>query len=280
MLLLTAIPAAQGDEAPAIRALARELAEQGCFSDAAVEYRRLALREEHPLRRAGWRWMAAHEYWRAGRPTLAEAMADRIEAEAPALLTPTLLLRAEIARGDRRPMEAAFYFESFATGAAEPAAREYARRAAIATRLEARDLAGARAALGEWTEAPSSVVTAVEEYAAGRDKNPQLGGWLGLVPGLGYAYAGEYANALRSLMLNGIFMYGMYHTGRNEQWGAFAVITFFEFTWYSGSIYGGLDAGHRHNRRRAETAAKKVRAGAAWHPDESALPTISLLFSF
>ena len=44
--------------------------------------------------------------------------------------------------------------------------------------------------------------------------------------------------------------------------------------------YGGLDASHRYNRRRADDAAATVRGGAAWRPDESALPTLSLLFTF
>ena len=35
-------------------------------------------------------------------------------------------------------------------------------------------------------------------------KKPWLGGVLGLVPGLGYVYSGEYANAARSLILNGL----------------------------------------------------------------------------
>ena len=65
-----------------------------------------------------------------------------------------------------------------------------------------------------------------------------MGGLLGLVPGLGYAYSGEHANALRCLILNGLFIFGMVHTAENDDWGAFSVISFFELTWYSGSIYG------------------------------------------
>jgi len=280
LLVACAAVAADEEDTATTRALARELAEQGDPSGAAVEYRRLALREQHPLRQGGWRWMAAWEYWHAGRLEQAEALLDRVEAEAPTWMTPTLLLRAEIARSERKPAEAAFYFDSFAAATEAADARAYARRAAIAARLEGRDAAGARAALADWPDAPTSVAEAVENYVAGRDKNPQIGGWLGLVPGLGYAYANEYANAARSLILNGLFLYGMHETAQDEQWGAFAVIAFFEFTWYSGSVYGGLDASHRYNRRRADDAAATVRGGAAWRPDESALPTLSLLFTF
>ena len=71
---------------------------------------------------------------------------------------------------------------------------------------------------------------------------PWVGGVLGLVPGLGYVYSGEFANGARSLILNGLFIWGMVETAEREQWAAFSVLTFFEFTWYSGSIYGGAEA--------------------------------------
>jgi hypothetical protein len=101
-----------------------------------------------------------------------------------------------------------------------------------------------------------------------------------MVPGLGYAYSGEYANALRSLILNGVFGFGMWHTAREEQWGAFGVITFCEFTWYSGSIYGGIDAAHRYNRERLEEAAEAIRGGADFEPDVAAWPLLRLKFTF
>lgn len=36
---------------------------------------------------------------------------------------------------------------------------------------------------------------------------------MGLVPGLGYAYAGEYANAMRTLMLNNLLIWGIVVAG-------------------------------------------------------------------
>ena len=82
-----------------------------------------------------------------------------------------------------------------------------------------------------------------------------FGGVLGLVPGLGYAYSGEYANAVRSLILNSLFIWGMVETADDDQWGLFALVTFGEFTWYSGSIYGGIDAAHRDLELRGLQAA-------------------------
>ena len=100
------------------------------------------------------------------------------------------------------------------------------------------------------------------------------------MPGLGYAYSGEYSNALRSLILNSIFIYGMTDTADKEQWGAFAAITFFELTWYTGSIYGGIDAAHRHNRTRLTGCLDAVDGNAGVRVDLSRIPVVSLSFDF
>ena len=130
------------------------------------------------------------------------------------------------------------------------------------------------------TNAPPDVTQTIQRYAAGHDKSPRLGGWLGLMPGLGYLYAGEHANALRSLLLNGLFIYGMVQTGEDEEWGAFSVITFFELTWYTGSIYGGIDASHRYNQRRLQTCLQVIDDQARFAPDLRTLPIITLKYQF
>ena len=121
---------------------------------------------------------------------------------------------------------------------------------------------------------------AVERYRAGRDKRPRLGGWLGLIPGLGYAYSGEYANAFRSLLLNSLFIYGMADSAQRENWGAFSAIAFFELTWYTGSIYGGIDAAHRFNRRRLEDAERAILGASRFEPITPHLPLLHFRFEF
>lgn len=98
----------------------------------------------------------------------------------------------------------------------------------------------------------------VAEYIHSHDKSPRVGGFLGIVPGLGYAYSGEYGNALRCLLLNSLFIWGMVETAESEEWGAFSIITFFELTWYTGSIYGGIDSAHRYNKTRLDNALREV----------------------
>ena len=101
-----------------------------------------------------------------------------------------------------------------------------------------------------------------------------------MIPGLGYAYSGEYANALRSVILNGIFIYAMVDTADREQWGAFTALTFFELTWYTGSIYGGIDSAHRYNREQQDAVTDAVRDEFQYELDLKALPTVNIEFTF
>lgn len=258
--------------------LARDLLTGGDPAGAAVEYRRLALAADAPAEQAGWYWASAYAYGQAGAWPDAERMLDRVEDRDPGLSGASSWLRGEAAWARRDFRESGFFFDSVGRSpAAEPGLRRAAGRRLAAAHVQQGDPAAARAALDDVDQAGAA---AVAEFAAGNDRRPALGGWLGLVPGLGYAYAGEYANATRSLILNGLFIWGLASTAEEEQWGAFAALAFFEVTWYSGSIYGGVDASHRYNERRRQRAVESITAGAVVTPDYEALPAVKLKVAF
>jgi hypothetical protein len=129
-------------------------------------------------------------------------------------------------------------------------------------------------------DAAPPIRSALENYAGGHDKNPKLGGMLGSIPGLGYAYSGEYANALRSIIMNGIFIYAMIETGDDGHWGVFSVLTFFEITWYTGSIYGGIDSAHRYNQRRLQACLQVIDSHSSYKPELHKLPALSIKYIF
>ena len=269
-------------QAPGVGArLANELAAERDHAGAALEYRRLALAEPGAAARGGFFWASAFEYLRAADPVAADRILNRVEAEAPGLGPKTLLLRTEVALAARKWDEAAFFAEGIlqSPGAAREEKNMAARRYAVAE-LRAGDLPAARAGLQRAPDPAPPALAAVETYAQGRDKKPWLGGVLGLVPGFGYFYAGEWANGFRSVILNSLFIFGMAATAERDQWGGFAAISFFELTWYSGSIYGGIDASQRYNRERLDQAVNGVNGGAGFAPDALKLPLVSLRFSF
>jgi hypothetical protein len=261
--------------------LALELAGEGRREAAAIEFRRLALAAGDAETAGRWYWLAAQEYAQGRDWEASNRMLDRAEDAAPfALAAPVAWRRAENALGQRDWPAAAFHFDSLRLKGGADDWREFSARGAAAARLRENNLPAARAALAAAPGDPAEARAALEGYAGRRNKRPWLGGVLGLVPGLGYVYSGEYANAARSLILNSLFIWAMVETAEDDEWGLFAVVTFAEFTWYSGSIYGGMDAAHRHNQRRLDAAADAVRGGRRLRPDLGQVPVFSLGFEF
>lgn len=275
ILPLTACASALVSAAADGPALALALGQEGQHHLAALEYRRLAMSTNEAVTAGRYYWLAAHAYASGHDWPLAGRMLDRAEDAAPVELALSVSwLRAEQALAERDWKAAGFYFESLQTAAADDAWRDFAARGVAAARLRDGDVAGALASV------PDAERQAVEHYAARRNKKPWVGGLLGLAPGLGYLYSGETGNAVRSLLLNGLFIWGMAETAEDEQWGVFTVLTFAECTWYSGSIYGGVDAAQRHNRSRLDEAVDAVRGDTRPQPDLSRVPVFTLGFQF
>lgn len=261
--------------------LALDLASEGQCEASAVEFRRLALADENAEKAAGWFWLAAREYAQGGEWERSNQMLDRAEDAAPlALSVPVAWLRAENALQENDWTAAGFHFDSLKLKAGADDLREFAARGSAAARLRDKDAAGARQALAGAPGELDSARAAIDRYAGRHDKKPWVGGVLGMVPGLGYVYSGEYANAARSIILNSLFIWGMVETAEDDEWAVFSVLTFAEFTWYSGSIYGGLDSAHRYNQRRLDAAVNEVRGGAKLSPDLAQIPLVFLKFEF
>ena len=274
LLLLVCLSARAGTN-DVEKELALALGREGQHHLSALEYRRLALSESEASTVGRWYWLAAHEYASARDWLLMGRMLDLAEDTADDDLTaPVTWLRAEQAWAERDWASAGFYFQSLERAAGDEGWRDFAARGAAAARLRNGDVEGARAGLsGEPLEA-------VERYASGTDKSPRVGGLLGMVPGLGYLYSGETGNAVRSLLLNGLFVWGMVETAEDDQWALFTLLTLGEFTWYSGSIYGGIDAANRYNRDRLNTAVEEVRGDRRPQPNLNAIPLFSFKFEF
>jgi len=264
---------------PGLR-LAQELSSEDQHEPAALEYRRLALSETNTQARGGLFWAAAYEYTRDRQWKLAPALLDRAEDSDRELKPVALLLRAEVASAEKKHEEAVYYLQSAVGEETTSDMRKFVVRRVAGEHLRAGRSDQARLVLSQAPGDEVAALVALTSYERERDKSPVWGGVLGLIPGLGYIYSGEYANGLRSLILNGLFAGAMVYSGVEDQWGAFAVISFFELTWYSGSIYGGIDAAQRYNRARQERCLEAVQGQAAFVPDFKQLPVISLQFRF
>ena len=281
LLLCGALLVVSGVRASEPAKLALELDAEGQREAAAIEFRRLALADENAENAGRWFWLAAHEYAVGKKADVSNRMLDRAEDEAPlALAIPVSWLRAENAMQQKDWASATFHFDGLRLKATDDEWREFAARGSAAARLREKDAAGAAQALAVAPGELAQAREAIDRYAAGSDKKPWLGGVLGMVPGLGYIYSGEYANAARSIILNSLFIWGMVETADDDEWGLFAVLTFAEATWYSGSIYGGIDSAHRRNERRLETAISDIRGEKRLAPDLTQVPIFTLKFDF
>ena len=289
--MAAAVLPARADDPSA--ALALQLDSEKQWSQAALEFRRLALGESDGERAAGWYWMAAREYGRDGDRKRAWKYIDRAEDAdgGRAIDLPLAWLRASQAEADKDWTSAAFYYESLHRKAESRDGGDdrndwlaVSARGASAAHLREKDYAAALAALDGLPDASSGEADAprdaIRGYAARGDKRPWLGGVLGIVPGMGYAYSGEWGNMARSMILNGLFIWAMTETAIDDEWALFGVCTFLEFTWYTGSIYGGIDAAHRHNAARLDGAVRAVQGDTGAEVDKGALPLVKLKFRF
>lgn len=247
-----AVPAARAEDG-AGAALAENLLASGEPAAAALEYRRLAAECPDDAGAARLLLKAAGAYAEAGDAAREAKMLDQSEELDPAPSLLRTLLRADAAEREGDWLSAALWAEEAAAEGADT------RGAAAADWLMGGDEAGAR----RMAAGDEGRLRAIDAWKARGRKKPWLGGLLGVVPGMGYAYSGEWGNALRSVFLNGLFIWAMVETAEEDQWALFAASAFFEMTWWTGSIYGGLDSAHRWNARSLNDTAEILRNGTA-----------------
>lgn len=258
--------------------LAFELLNEGSHKESALEFRRLSYGATNDYTKALWHLMSAYAYKEAGEFTLASSSLDRSEAlDIDSFECTLTLLRADIAYKRRNYPEAVFYYSSLGKSATESDILHYAREGHIASLL----LDGkVERAIRKAEDGDKELVEPLLRYGETSRKRPWVGGLFGIIPGMGYLYSGEYGNCIRSLVLNGLFAWAMIDTAKDEDWGLFSVATFFELTWYTGSIYGGIDAAKRHNKEALDNAIAEIRSTPEPKPIVTILPVLSFRFGF
>jgi hypothetical protein len=258
--------------------LAKELDASSEFQQSAVEFRRASLISTKPEETAIFSIFAANEYIKANlfKESLTEL--DKAGENSTKLDDELGLLYFKANDQQKKYNDAKFYLEPLQFYGDEISQYSILNIAAINVREK--NLANAITLLENANFDTTKELMAIERYSKGKDKTPWIGGILGIIPGLGYAYTGEYSNALRSLILNGIFIFGMVETAEDDLWGAFAVITFFVATWYTGSIYGGIDSSHRYNRNRLEECIEDISGNTKFNLETKDIPAITLNFQF
>ncbi len=264
------------------RNLTFTLLQEGKFNEAATEARRSALAATNVIEKSAYLFLAAYAYSATQDFERATKMLDRSEDIYPPIKENALFLRGKIAMEQFKYEEALFYFQTLLPIITNQQTKTFVmQEIAVSQFIQSNTNALVDSLKEMEISKKEAILKELKKFNSESDKNPKLGGVLGLIPGLGYAYAKEYDNALRCLILNGIFISAMVYSASEGQWGAFAVISFFELTWYSGSIYGGIDAAHRYNKKRRDKVLTTIRGAANFDGvNFSAFPKISLQFNF
>ena len=110
-------------------------------------------------------------------------------------------------------------------------------------------------------------------------KNPRIAGLLSLLPGAGYAYCERYHDALIAFLLNGGLILAAYESFDQELYALGGVITFVEFGFYAGSIYGSIAGAHKYNRTKTRRLIENLKQNSHINLSSGYKPK-SILLSF
>ncbi len=98
-------------------------------------------------------------------------------------------------------------------------------------------------------------------------KNPQVAGFLSILPGGGYFYCERYQDALVAFLLNGALILASWEAFDQGNPALGGVIAAVEFGFYAGNIYGGIASAHKFNDQQTkgfiETLKEKARIGVS-----------------
>jgi len=242
----------KADHLSTTRQMALILANEQNHEQSAIEFRRLTKFVSDTNSKSAYYLAAAYEYLKSEKYSLSHKMLDHCETESFDFSPYVRLLRAECSIAQNLFEESLFYIEGISLNEKDIKLQDIIKARLVHTYIVLKQYKKAKNNISQFSCNQKKSIEAFNEYISEKNKKPSAGGFLGLIPGLGYAYSKEYANALRSLIMNSLFIYGQADCARHEQWGFFAVISFFELTWYTGSIYGGIDAAHRYNKNRLQ----------------------------
>jgi tetratricopeptide (TPR) repeat protein len=90
-------------------------------------------------------------------------------------------------------------------------------------------------------------------------KNPQLAGFLSVIPGAGQLYCGRYKDALSAFIVNGGLIWAAVESFDNEMYSLGTTITIFGFGFYIGNIYGAITSAHKYNQIQTQKYIRQLQ---------------------
>jgi tetratricopeptide (TPR) repeat protein len=108
-----------------------------------------------------------------------------------------------------------------------------------------------------------SLAQGLDRIAEVPQKSPAVAGVLSAVlPGAGQAYCGEYGRAAISFLLNGVFIWGIVESFRNDNNVMGGILTLFEVGWYSANVLNAVNSAEKYNRKNTQEYINGLERGS------------------
>ena len=122
----------------------------------------------------------------------------------------------------------------------------------------------------------------VRAFNSTRQKSPRLAGTLStILPGAGQLYTGRRKDASLSFFLNSSLIAAALVAFNNDEPVAGSLISIVGLSWYTGNIYGAVNAAHKHNRDQRTRFVQNLNFSLGVMTDaDNRLPSGSITISF
>lgn len=252
--------------AKSVYAFARQIYEEGHYPAAAAEFRRFLHFFPHHERAADAAFFAAMCDFHLQRyPEAIRAFRKVIERNPdsePAVEARFMLSRSYSRLGEHQ--NALQVLQWIARNVEDPRLRDRAAHCIGWLKLEAGDVAGARAAFESMTprgrvrHGADRVLAELADSGKIKQKSPLAAGLLAVVPGGGYLYTGRYREAATAFFLITALAAASWESFDQDLHALGGIAGLAGLGFYGGSISGAVAGAHKYNRRAYDDLLERL----------------------
>ncbi len=110
-------------------------------------------------------------------------------------------------------------------------------------------------------EHAGKMIAEIDRWGDHPSRSPLLAGVMSaILPGSGQWYTGRFWDGLSALVINGIFIYGIYASFDAELYAAGGILAFFGTGFYGGNIFSAVSGAYKFNRNIKESQWQRLKS--------------------
>lgn len=110
-------------------------------------------------------------------------------------------------------------------------------------------------------EHAGKMIEEIDRWGDHPSRSPLLAGIMSaILPGSGQWYTGRFWDGFSALILNGIFIYGIYASFDAELYAASGILAFFGTGFYGGNIFSAVSGAYKFNRNVKESQWQRLKS--------------------